>query len=42
MQILITQRDDEENKECTETVHKAESKADDLRREIEMELYRKA
>ena len=39
---LLLEPDDEENQASLEEVHRAESKADDLRRDIELQLYQRA
>jgi len=39
---LLLEPDDEENQAILEEVHRAESKADDLRRDIELQLYQRA
>jgi predicted phosphate transport protein (TIGR00153 family) len=39
---LLLEPDNEENQAILEEVHRAESKADDLRRNIELELYKRA
>lgn len=39
---LLLEPDDDENQAILEEVHRAESKADDLRRNIELQLYQRA
>lgn len=39
---LLLEPNDEENQAILEEVHRAESKADDLRRDIELQLYQRA
>jgi predicted phosphate transport protein (TIGR00153 family) len=39
---LLLQPDDEENQAILEEVHRSESKADDLRRTVELQLYERA
>ena len=42
MEKLLLEPDDEENQAILAEVHRAESKADDLRRDIELQLYQRA
>jgi len=42
MKELIISKSNKEDEESVQLVHKAESRADDIRREIELDLYQKA